>query len=128
MGRGGSGERMPNNIATSAVPRQHRLPEKAGCAAAKADLRLPETDAWREQVGAAIEHARQLSGLSLKEFAAAVGRDERQIARWISGDERAQLDRLFAVEALRQSLVIALASLAGQQVEIETTIRVRRAG
>jgi len=91
---------------------------------AKADLRKPET--WKTEVGGAIERTRLLAGLSLKEFADRIGRDERQIARWISGTERPQLDALFAVDALRQPLVIALAELAGTGVEVETTVRIRR--
>jgi len=93
---------------------------------AKADLRLPEMDAWREQIGHAIQRAVSLLGWTLKEFAAAVKRDERQCARWINGSERPQFDVLFAVEALRQPLVLALAERAGQGVEIETTIHLRR--
>jgi transcriptional regulator with XRE-family HTH domain len=93
---------------------------------AKADLRKAEMDDWRLHVGGAIERMRMLSGLSLKEFAAVLGRDERQIARWITGAERPQLDVLFAADDLRQSLVIALAELAGAGIEVETTVRIRR--
>jgi ribosome-binding protein aMBF1 (putative translation factor) len=93
---------------------------------AKADLRKAEIQQdWREQVGSAIERARLLSAMSLKQFADAIGRDERQIARWIVGTERPQLDAIFAVRDLRGPLVIALAELS-QTVEVETTIRIRR--
>jgi len=78
---------------------------------------------WREKVGRAIERAVQGRGWSLKEFAAKVERDERQIARWFSGDERPQFDVLFALPEFQQPLVVALASLAGG-VEIETVVRV----
>src|SRR4029077_252856 len=93
---------------------------------AKADVRKAERREWREEVGAAIERAVGLCGWSLKEFAAAGGRDERQCARWLTGQERPQFDVLFAVDALRVSLVQALAELAGHDIEIETTIRIRR--
>jgi ribosome-binding protein aMBF1 (putative translation factor) len=92
---------------------------------AKADLRKAEMPDWRQQIGAAIERARLLSAMSLKQFADAIGRDERQIARWIVGTERPQLDAIFAVRELRGPLVIALAELS-QTVEVETTIRIRR--
>jgi transcriptional regulator with XRE-family HTH domain len=93
---------------------------------AKADLRKAELEDWRGYIGQAIERMRMLSGLSLKEFAARLDRDERQIARWIAGTERPQFDVLFADEGLRQALVIALCELAGGGVEITTQITVRR--
>lgn len=93
---------------------------------AKADLRKAEDDAWKAGVGRAIERTKGLSGLTLKEFADAVQRDERQVARWISGAERPQVDAIFAVASLRQHLIVALAELAGAGVEVETTVRIRR--
>lgn len=90
---------------------------------ARADLRKPETDAWRQQIGQAIARAMSLCGWSLKEFAGAVGRDPRQCARWIDGTERPQLDVVFAVERLRQPLVQALSELAGADVQTVITIR-----
>ncbi len=93
---------------------------------AKADIRKAETEQWKAHIGGAIQRAMSLAGWSLKEFADRVGRDERQVARWISGAERPQLDTLFAVDGLRQPLIVALAELAGQGVEVETTVRIRR--
>lgn len=77
-------------------------------------------------VGKAIQRAMSLRGWSLKEFAAAVDRDERQVARWLNGEERPQFDAMFAREDFRQPLVLALAELAGPVFEIETTVRTRR--
>jgi len=91
----------------------------------RADLRKAEADHWRFAIGLAIERTLSLCGWSLKEFAAAVNRDERQCARWITGGERPQFDALFAVERLRQPLIQALAELAGDGVEIETVVRLR---
>lgn len=92
---------------------------------AKADLNPIEIP-WREQIGHAIQRALSLAGLSQKEAAALVGRDVAQLARWINGSERPQLDAMFAVEVLRSPLVIALAELAGAGVEVETVVRVVR--
>lgn len=94
----------------------------------KADLRKADGPDWRATLGAALERMRLLAGFaSLKELAAAIGRDERQIARWIAGSERPQFDALFAVPALRQPLVVALAELAlADGVDIVTQITVRR--
>jgi len=90
----------------------------------KADLRKAEPEGWRQAIGRAIERAMFLQGWSLKEFAAAIGRDERQVARWITGFERPQLDTLFACEALRQPIIQALGELVG--ADVHTTIVLRR--
>lgn len=92
---------------------------------AKADLRTAEIN-WRERLGWAVGRVQQLSGLSLKEFAEAVGRDERQVARWITADERAQWDAIARVESLRQLVVIAVAEAMGTGIEIDTVVRIRR--
>jgi hypothetical protein len=93
---------------------------------AKADLRNAEMGRWPERVGGAIARVQHRSGLSLKEFAAVVARDERQVARWFAGTEHPQLAAIFAVAALRELLIVALAELAGESVEITTEIRIRR--
>jgi transcriptional regulator with XRE-family HTH domain len=88
---------------------------------------IGDSPQWREEIGRAIDRARQLRGWNLDEFADAVKRDSRQVARWFTGVERPQLDAVFAVESLRQPLVIALAELvASDSIRIETVIRVTR--
>jgi hypothetical protein len=91
-------------------------------AMAKADLKNVER--WRELMGAAVRRCFSLAGVSQKEAAGLLDRDQAQVARWISGAERPQFDALFAAESLRQPLLLALAELAG--VEVETVVRVRR--
>lgn len=117
-------------VATAPVDRQHRLSDlQPGMAKVHTTaLRIPDVDVWRAAVGQAIETTRLLAKLSLKEFAAVIERDERQVARWIAGTDRPQFDALFAAEALRQPLLIAFAELAGPSVDIETHITVRRRG
>ena len=106
---------------------RHRLLPDTADRMAKSDLRKAEIPDWRADVGQAIERMRLLARLSLKELAALIVRDERQVARWIAGSERPQLDALFAVAALRQPLVIALAELAqADGVDVVTQITVRR--
>lgn len=119
---------MASTLPASAVPRHRLLPENSAGAMAKANLRKPEAsvDDWRAEVGHAIERVKNMTGLSLKEFADAVGREDRQVARWIAGTERPQIDAIFAVASLRQPLIVALSELAGVGVEIETVIRVKR--
>jgi hypothetical protein len=63
--------------------------------------------------------------LSLKEFAAAIVRDERQIARWEEGKERPHVDAIFAVRAFRLVFIEALAGL-DDDVQVQTVITIRR--
>ena len=44
----------------------------------------------------------------------------------VTGVDRPQLDAIFAVTALRHVFVIAIAEVAGHDIELETTIRIRR--
>lgn len=91
---------------------------------AKADLKNLDAG-WRLLVGKAVQRCFALAGVSQKQGAALVNRDQAQIARWVSGAERPQLDALFACETLRQPLTQALAEMSGAEVEI--TVRMRRA-
>ena len=110
---------MPQSLAHRPAP-CHRVITEMRPRMAKADLPKPEIDTWRERIGRAIQRALSLRGWSLKEFAAAVGRDERQVGRWINGQERAQFDAIFAVDTLRAPVLQALAELA--RVRVRTTI------
>jgi hypothetical protein len=93
---------------------------------AKADLKKVEAS-WREQIGQAIDYAISMSNRTQKEVWAALGHhDAAQLSRWIAGTERPQFDGLFAIEWLRQPLVIALAGLVGSGVEVQTTITLKR--
>lgn len=65
------------------------------------------------------------SGMTLKEFAAALGKNESQVRRQIEGKERPQIEAVFAVEKFQGPLVIALARLASG-TEVDTVIHVRR--
>lgn len=108
------------------LPVSHPVVPETRSLMLKADLRKTEMDSWRESIGRAIERVQERSGLSLKEFADAVDRDERQVSRWFAGIEHAQLAAILAVPVLRQLLLVALAELIGESVEIETHIRIRR--
>jgi len=95
---------------------------------AKADLR--KTENWQE-LGRAVDRVRTMHRLSLKEFADALStedapRDERQVGRWIEGKERPQVDVIFGVQKFRRSMVIALAEEAGEGVEVDTVVTIRR--
>ena len=94
---------------------------------AKADLKEVETRDFRAEIGRAIQRALSIAGRSQKEAAGLVGVDVAQVARWIAGTERPQMDRLFAIEELRQPLIVELAELA-ENVEVVTEIRFRKVG
>ena len=81
---------------------------------------------FKAVVGGMVQRAFSLVGWSIKEAAGHIGREPAQVSRWISGAERAQLDALFAVEALRMPLIQALAELAGEPVTVETSITLRK--
>jgi ribosome-binding protein aMBF1 (putative translation factor) len=114
---------------TNAVAAGHRKSlEDVRTRQAKVDLKpvenYPETPDFRREIGIAIERAISLAGLSKKELAGLINTDAAQLSRWIAGTERPQFDQLFSVEALRWSLVCALADLADG--ELVMSIRRRK--
>jgi hypothetical protein len=92
---------------------------------AKASVRKTDTAAFYAELGACIDEVRQQFGLTCKEFAVELGKNESYIRRQIEGSERPQLEMVFAVERFRPVLVIALAKRAAG-VDVVTEIRVRR--
>lgn len=93
--------------------------------AAKADIRKADTDRYYAALGGCMAEVMGVYGLTLKEFAAELKKDERQLQRQMDGKERPQLEVVFSVDRFRAPLVIALAKLAAG-VEVVTEIRVRR--
>lgn len=114
-----------NNTLPDRGAARHRLLSESRPKMAHADLRKAEKAEWIV-LGKAVEGCRILLKLSLKEFAAELDRDERQVARWIAATERTQVDAIFAVVRFRRWFVIALAEQAGDGVELETTIKIQR--
>lgn len=113
---------MAQTLATATGRRHLDRFENGPLVMAKADLKNLEV--WRESIGKAVERCFALAGVSDKEGAALIGRDQGQIGRWIKGTERPQLDAIFAVEKLRQPFAQALAEMSGAEVEV--TVRMRR--
>jgi DNA-binding transcriptional regulator YdaS (Cro superfamily) len=111
---------MPASLAKTAVSRHPVLPDTARGHMAKADVRIPDV-AWGERIGRAIERAIAVVGWSKKEAASKVGVDDAEFGKWLSGNRRPQFDRLFAIEELREPLVVSLAGLAAD-VRVKTTI------
>lgn len=91
----------------------------------KADLPKGESPDYLRELGQCLDFARRSVGWTVDQLAAELDRDSKQVARWLRGEERTQVDRVFAVEALRQPFVIALARVADCFDE-EVTLRARR--
>jgi hypothetical protein len=92
----------------------------------RASLPKGEGVNFLQEIGACLDYARRDVGWNHDQLAFALKKDSKQVGRWIRGEERTQVDVVFGVEELRQPFVIALAHLAA--CEIETTVRIRRAG
>lgn len=92
---------------------------------AKAALRSAEIDPHYAKLGGCMDEVRRFLGLSLEEFAYALKKDERQIARQLLGKERPQIEAVLAVDRFQGPMVIALARIS-QGVEVDTVIHIRR--
>jgi ribosome-binding protein aMBF1 (putative translation factor) len=99
------------------------IPEKAS-AMAKAEVRKAENDEIQAEIGGCLDYARREVGWTLDQLAAELGRDPRQIRRWIAGEETLQMHVAWKVQALRQPFVIALAKLAACAIEVVIRARV----
>ena len=90
---------------------------------AKATIRKADPAGYAA-LGNCIEEVRCAFGLTLEAFAYELKVNDRQLARQIKGEDRPQLEKIFAVERFQGPLVIALAKLA-QGVEVDTVLHVR---
>lgn len=115
---------MQNSLQQSLPPMPLNRLEDIHPQMAKAELKKVETVDWRAKSGWIVARTFQLAGVTHKEGAALMDRDQGQIARWITGIERHQQDAMLAVDAFRSWYPVAVAEAAG--VEVETTIHVRR--
>ena len=92
---------------------------------AKADVRTPDVD-WMAKLGAAIQDAVHAVRWSNKEAAGKVDVDDAEFGKWLNGTRRPHFDRLFNVKELRVPLILALAALGGDGVDVETTVTIRK--
>ena|ERR1041384_3980669 len=108
------------------APARHPvLPDIGKCRPAKAYVQTPDIQ-WNQLIGAAIQRAIAIVGLSNKEAAALVGVDDAEFGKWLSGTRRPQFDRIFSIEELRWPLVQCLAALDSRN-ELVTLIQRRSA-
>jgi len=108
---------MPSSVVQQPASRHPVLPDIGK----KRMARIPDIE-WNARIGGAIQRAVAIVGWSNKEAAARIGVDDAEFGKWLSGARRPQLDKLFAVEALRWPLIQALAGLDTKN-EVITTIR-----
>ena len=114
---------MPSKSA-NAVASRHRVIGEMQPEMLKATLPKGETVNLLAELGACLDFARRAVGWTVDQLAGELGRDSKQVARWMRGEERTQVDAVFQIAALRQPFVIALAKLAA--CDVVTTISVRR--
>lgn len=78
-------------------------------------------------LGHVVERAIHLAGLTKDQAARAMGYESASsISRWIANEEPVNFSRLWSADALRSGLIAALAEEAGDAVEVQTTVIVRR--
>lgn len=81
-------------------------------------------DAYRAEVGACIERARCLSGLTADQFAKEIGCDPSQLSKWIRNVEPPQIDRVL-MSPMRPFMVVAMAERT-PSCAVSTVITVTR--
>lgn len=97
---------------------------------AKAALRASEPDAATAEwllLGEAMDRARLVCLLSIKQFADLIDRDEAQCRRWFKGLERPQADLVLVARhpKLPHAYLVELAKRSGEGVEVITQITLR---
>lgn len=119
---------MAPSIAQPQLPTPLLVTEKPRkqAKAALPEIRKAEIERRWVQWGECIDEVRGVFRLTLQEFAAALGKDERQVARWVSGQERPQIETVLAVERFHGPMLIALAKLAKDGIRVRTTIEIER--
>lgn len=118
---------MNNSIAQRSLPTPLLVTEKPRkqAKAALPDVRKAEIERLWVKWGGCIDEVRGVFRMTLQEFAAALEKDERQVARWIAGQERPQIETVLAKARFEGPMLIALARLSSG-VEVDTVITVRR--
>ena len=118
---------MALSVQQPSLPTPLLVPEKPRkqAKAALKGVRKAENGALWLKWGAAIEDVQCVFRLTLKEFAAELQKDERQVQRWIEGKERPQIETVLAIPRFEPPMLIALAQrISG--VSVDTVIHVRR--
>lgn len=105
------------------------LPSPQRKSVARATLRgeTPRKEFAGIRIGAVIERAIHLSGMTKQQAAGEMGyADPSALSRWIAGTDDVQFERMWAVLTLRAGLLAALAESAGHQVRVRTLVEIER--
>jgi hypothetical protein len=118
---------MPSSLAQPSLPTPLLVSEKPKKVAKVTPdfLRKTEKDTLWSELGKCLVFVCYDAGVSIKEFAAKVGKDAGQMQRQMEGKERPQIEAVFAVPEFRAPLVIALSRIT-PSIEVFTEIRVKR--
>lgn len=109
---------MGASVALATLPSPRANAEKP----LKVTLRKQESETPAHamaDIGQCLDAARVALGWSLDRLALELGRDARQVSRWLKGEEYTQVALVWSVVALREPFVTALARLAGAAVNTE---------
>jgi ribosome-binding protein aMBF1 (putative translation factor) len=112
---------MPQSLAKQPASR-HRVIGEMRPAMVKAVLPSGEKRDFLAEIGGCLDYARRDVGWTVDQLSAELKRDSKQVARWMRGEERTQVDVVMTVPALRKPFVIALAKVTGE-FQIEATLR-----
>jgi ribosome-binding protein aMBF1 (putative translation factor) len=114
---------LPNRLADS-----HRVLPKNRRSMAKAVLSKVTDDTKKREalrnLGDCLDFARRYVGWTVDQLAAELERTPQQVGRWITGEERCQVDAVLCLRQLHGPFVIAMANLS-DDVVVETTIKIR---
>lgn len=92
---------------------------------AKVGLRSAENiDPHYVKLGQCMQEVQRFLGLSLEEFAHALKKDVRQVARQMQGKERPQIEAVLAVDRFQGPMVVAIARMSSG-VEVDTVHHIR---
>lgn len=105
----------------------HRVNGEIKPRMAKADLpkgeNAPVRSDWR-LLGECLDVARHALGWTVDRLARELRRDEKQVSRWMRGEERPQVEIIIEIPALDAEYAIALAARKG--CVVETVVRLQR--
>lgn len=107
---------MASSVGRSSSLAHPLLPDIGRPRMAKADVRNPDTTSWLRFLGQALKLAIAKSGLSHKEAANKIGVDDAELGKQASGARRVHVDRVLAVDELRELFIEELAVLAGARI------------
>jgi hypothetical protein len=109
----------------SVHPVRGEMPRPSMAKAALPKRENPSEAEQKEEFGRVLRCVQHVLGKSRKEMAALLKTDERQLGRWYTGEETAQVWRYHAIPQVRRVLRLVEALDDADGATVETTIRSR---